>query len=174
MRLSLGHWRPLVAAFALLVGACATTERIEAAGDVHALLVAIRDGDRAGFDAHVDRAALERQLQDRILARTAGPGADAASRSWGVLIAGPLSRLAGGLVLRPQVFAAVAEYYGYRPGQPIPGRLAIAGALRPVGEGRVCAAKGRRGPCLMTFADEAGVWRLVSFDGDVRMLRLPA
>jgi hypothetical protein len=166
-------WRPILATLALIVAAaCATTERIEAAGDVHALLIAIRDNDRAAFDAHVDRIALERQLEARILENTQTPGASDAVAGLGALIARPLSQLAGDLLLRPDVFLAVAEYYGYRPDQPVPSQLAIAGALRPLGDGRVCAAKGRRGPCLMTFADEGGVWRLVSFDGDVRMLRL--
>jgi hypothetical protein len=71
------------------------------------------------------------------------------------------------------VFRAVAEYYGYRPGTPVPGQLEIAGALRPLPDGRVCAAKAHKGPCLVTFADEGGVWKLVSFDGDIKELRLP-
>jgi hypothetical protein len=36
----------------------------------------------------------------------------------------------------------------------------------------VCATRGRGGPCLITFADEDGTWRMVSFDGDTAMLRL--
>ncbi|HEY2177679.1 MAG TPA: DUF2939 domain-containing protein, partial [Caulobacteraceae bacterium] len=162
--------RPLVFCALAALAACATTERISAAGDVHALMVAIRDNDRPTFDAHVDRPALEAQLQARIVQRAAGSGA--AIRGLGVLLSGPLSRVAGGLVIRPEVFRAVAEYYGYRPGMPIPDTLAIATALRPVPGGKVCAARTARGPCLVTFAREAGTWRLVSFDGDPGMLRL--
>jgi hypothetical protein len=44
--------------------------------------------------------------------------------------------------------------------------------LRPVDDGRVCAMKGEHGPCLLTFADEDGTWRLVEFNGDAAMLRL--
>jgi hypothetical protein len=172
MRLSHRTARPLAAALALVLGACATTERIEAAGDVHALLVAIRDDDRAAFDAHVDRHALERQLEDRMVARTPSAASGDTAQALGVLLARPLARLAGDVLLRPAVFLAVAEYYGYRSETPIPDQFAIAAALRPAGEGRVCAARKHHGPCLMTFADENGVWRLVSFDGDVGMLRL--
>ena len=161
------------AALTLALSACATTERVEEAGDVHALLIAIRDDDRPTFDAHVDRHALERQLEERILDRTESASSDDSVQTLGALLARPLSRLAGDVLLRPAVFLAVAEYYGYRPKTPIPGQFAIAAALRPAGDGRVCAARKRDGPCLMTFADEDGVWRLVSFDGDVRMLRLP-
>ena len=50
---------------------------------------------------------------------------------------------------------------------------AIAAAMRSLPDGRVCAAKKRNGPCVITFANEQGVWRLVSFDGDAAMLRLP-
>ena len=54
---------PTLAA-ALALAGCATANRLGAANDVHALLVAIRDDDQAGFDAHVDRNALKEQLQD--------------------------------------------------------------------------------------------------------------
>src|SRR5579864_8276470 len=102
----------LAGALALLIlAACATTQRIAAAGDVHALMIAIRDDDRAAFDAHVDRDALERQLEGRILERTQGPAASDAARSLGAMLAQPLSRLAGEALLRPKVFRTVAEYY---------------------------------------------------------------
>ena len=48
---------PILLAAAL--AACATVPKFEAAGDIHAFLVAIRDGDRESFDAHVDRQALK-------------------------------------------------------------------------------------------------------------------
>ncbi len=161
-------------ALALLVLAgCATTQRIEAAGDVHALMIAIRDDDRAAFDAHVDREALERQLESRILERTQGPEAGDAARSLGAMLARPLSRLAGEALLRPTVFRAVAEYYGYKPDRPIPSQFEIAAALRALPDGRVCADRKKGGPCVISFSDEGGTWRLVSFDGDLSQLKLP-
>jgi hypothetical protein len=167
------HWKPLLAGLALIAAACATTERITAAGDVHALLIAIRDDDHAGFDAHVDRQALEQELEARILDRTEAANTTDTIKALGALLAHPLSHLAGDALIRPKVFHAVAEYYGYRPQTPIPNQLEIAGALRALPDGRVCAAKKRDGPCLITFANEAGTWRLVSFDGDISLLRLP-
>ena len=166
------RWKPLVAALALLAGACATTQRIDAAGDVHALLIAIRDDDHAGFDAHVDREALEQELEARILDRTQAADTTDTVKALGALLAHPLSRLAGDALIRPKVFRAVAEYYGYKPGTPIPGQFEIAAALRALPDGRVCAAKRHNGPCLVTFAKEAGTWRLVSFDGDIKELQL--
>jgi hypothetical protein len=166
-------WKPFVAVLALVAAACATSQRIDAAGDVHALLIAIRDDDHAGFDAHVDREALEHELEARILDRTQATDTTDTIKALGAVLAHPLSRLAGDAMIRPKVFRAVAEYFGYRPQTPIPNQLEIAGALRALPDGRVCAAKKRDGPCLITFANEAGTWRLVSFDGDISLLRLP-
>jgi hypothetical protein len=159
------------AAVALLAG-CATTQRLSAAGDVHSLLVAIRDDDHTAFDAHVDRRALEAQLQARLVDRAAAANVPQAWKGLGVLLSGPMARVAGDALIQPQVFRAVADYYGYRPETPIPNTLALAGALRALPDGKVCAARSRAGPCLLTFAKEDGVWRLVAFDGDAAMLRL--
>jgi len=164
--------RAFAAILALLVGGCATAERIDAAGDVHALLIAIRDDDRTKFDAHVDRPALEKELEGRIIERTQAAGSGDSLRTLGAVLAQPLARLAGETLIQPEVFRSVAEFYGYRPDTPVPNQLVIAQALRALPDGRVCAAKKHGGPCLLTFADESGVWRLVSFDGDVGMLRL--
>ena len=51
---------------ALALSACATAHRLDAAGDVHALLISIRDNDQAAFDAHVDRPALKKDLQAKL------------------------------------------------------------------------------------------------------------
>ena len=161
----------LVARFALAIGlvalaGCATTERLSAAGDVHSLLIAIRDDDRAAFDAHVDRRALEGQIQSEVVNRTRDASAGDGVAALGMLLSGPLSRAAGGLLIQPDVFRAVADYYGYTPDRPIPGTLALATALTPLPDGRVCAKGRKAGRCLLTFADEGGTWRLVGFDAD--------
>jgi hypothetical protein len=166
------HWVVLAAGLAVIVAACATTARITAASDVHLLLIAIRDDDRAAFEAHVDRPALEQEMEARILQRTQSADVGDAGRALGALLARPLAQLAGEALIRPSVFRAVAEYYGYKPGTPIPGQFEIAAALRALPDGRVCAAKRHDGPCLVTFAKEAGTWRLVSFDGDIKQLQL--
>ena len=164
-------------AFAILLAlsglaACATTERLSAANDVRALLVAIRDGDHAAFDAHVDRRALEAQIQSMLVAEAKNSNLADGVKSLGVLFSGTAAHLASRLFIQPEVFRAVADYYGYKPGTPIPSTLTLAAVLKPIAGDRVCATQGHSGPCLITFAEEDGVWRLVSFDGDVAMLRL--
>ena len=156
----------------LVLTACATTERLSAAGDVHGLLVAIRDDDRAAFDAHVDRRALEAQIQALLVERATTRDVPDSIKRLSLVVSGPLARMAGKALIRPDVFRAVADYYGYRPQTPIPGQLALAGVLRSLPDRRVCAARGHNGPCLLTFADEGGTWRLVAFDGDAAMLKL--
>ena len=56
----------LTVAAALMLAACATVQKVSAAGDVHALLISIRDNDTATFDAHVDHEALKAELQSRL------------------------------------------------------------------------------------------------------------
>jgi hypothetical protein len=156
--------RPLAAiAFVLLAG-CATTQQLAAAPDVHALLVAIRDNDRAAFDAHVDRGALEAEMQAVMVERSRDAGLGDTVAGMGLLLSGPLAHAAGGVLIRPAVFRAIADYYGYRPDTPIPGSLSLAVGLTPLPDGRVCAKGRKGGPCLLTFADEAGTWKLVAFD----------
>ncbi|HEY2049346.1 MAG TPA: hypothetical protein VGH03_08385 [Caulobacteraceae bacterium] len=155
----------LVALAALAsLSACATGERVSAAGDVRSLLVAIRDNDRATFDDHVDRVALESEMQWIVVQRAKASGLGSAGTALGVLASGPLSRAAATIVLRPDVFRAIAEYYGYRPDRPLPGTLALAAALTPVDDGKVCARDARTKACLLTFSDEGGVWKLTGFD----------
>jgi len=150
---------------------CLTVERVDAAADVRALLIAIRDDDGAAFDARVDRPALQRQLEQRLVAAAQGPNRDDPVRALGAMFAGPLAALAVEALVQPAVFRAVAEYYGYGPDTPIPPQLAIAQDLKPLPEDRVCATRHHGGPCVLTFAKQDGVWRLVSFDGDLGLLK---
>lgn len=158
-------------AVALMLAACATVTRYDAAGDVHALLVAIRDNDRQAFEAHVDRPALEAQMKARLTAAAIERGG-----ALGGFLAQALGGVTGSLVeaaVQPQVFLAVAEAKGYRPSQPLPGRAAITGALRYLEGDRVCVIDKRDGPCLLVFRNEGGTWRLVAFEGPLDALKLP-
>ena len=145
----------------ILLAGCATGERLSAANDVHGLLVSIRDDDRAAFDAHVDRTALESEIQAVLVSQA---GASGLAGGLGFLASGPLSHAAAKVLLRPDVFRAVADYYGFRPDRPLPGVVTLAAVLTPLPAGRVCAKDSHTGACLLTFANEGGTWRLVAFD----------
>lgn len=156
----------------LTLSACAgAPKRLDAAGDVHSLLTAIRDGDEAAFERHVDRQALRGQIEARIAAETARAGGNDEMRALGALLGPALAKAASEQLVRPQVFRGVAEYYGYDAAQPLPGRVVIAGSLRALDDGRVCATRDKDGPCLLTFTETEGVWRLSGFEGDIDMLR---
>lgn len=161
-----------VLTLSLTLGGCATTTRLSAAPDVHALLISIRDDDRQAFDAHVDRKALEAQLQARLVEKTRQTDMADGWKVLGLALSGPAARFAGNLLIQPDVFRAVAEYYGYRPQTPIPNSFLVTGALKALPDGRVCATRRHDERCLMTFADEGGIWRLVGFDGDAALLRM--
>jgi hypothetical protein len=156
----------------LALSACASVQRYDAATDVHALLVSIRDNDRQTFEAHVDRPALERQIEVRLAAETRRRTDSAGLGALGALLAQPLAQLAGDALIQPRVFRAVAEYYGYDPAKPIPGPLALSSVLKPMGDGRVCANRSKTGPCLLVFTQEGPNWRLSSFEGELSELRL--
>jgi hypothetical protein len=155
--------RGLLVVLALAGLAGCATRPLAAAGDVRALLVAVRDDDRGAFETHVDRPALRAHIQARIVARAKAMNRGSTIEALGMLLSGPAATAADSLLVQPQVFRAVAEYYGYRPGAPIPGPLALSTVLKDGPDGTVCATTSH-GACLLTFAHETTVWRLVDID----------
>ena len=147
-----------------LLGGCATLPRYGASQDIHAFLVAVRDGDRAGFEAHLDRPALKTQLRSRLIAEAGARGGSGWAAA-GAALAAPLVDVAVDALVRPDVFRAEAIRLGYDPAKPLPSALAIATRVRPVGDGRVCVEAAPGGPCVFDFNDEGGVWRLTGYEG---------
>jgi hypothetical protein len=161
--------RLLIVLMTLSLAACASVHGLDAANDVHALLLSIRDNDQAAFDAHVDRAALKSVLQAKIDQRV---GKDEKLKGIAALLGPSVVDFAGDALLQPRVFRTVAEHYGYTAQTRIPSQVELAAALRPMPDGRVCAVTKKDGPCLLIFAKEDGVWKLTSFEGDMSMLRI--
>jgi hypothetical protein len=156
----------------LSLSACATVQKLPAANDVHALMISIRDEDEATFDSLVDRKALNRELSARLVAE-AGRQGDQRVTAVAALLGPSIARMAGDALIRPQVFKAVAEHYGYTPATKIPNVLVISQALRQLPDGRVCAITKKDGPCLLDFSKaEDGRWKLSGFEGDLSMLRI--
>ena len=158
----------LVLTLALIAVGCATVPRFEAAGDIHAFLVAIRDGDRAAFDAHVDRPALKTQLKSRLIADQAEQHGDASWQAVGAaLLGGAVVDVGVDAFVQPAAFRAAALRLGYAPDRPLPNRIEITSALRHLGDGDVCVVTRQDGPCTLVFKDEDGVWRLIGYEGDL-------
>lgn len=163
----------LAAALFALAG-CASVPRYSAAQDIHAFLLAVRDADRARFEAHLDRPALKLQLRSRLIAEAGRGEAWPGLASAGAALAAPLVDVAVDALVRPDVFRAQALRLGYDPARPVPGPLAIAALVRPLGAGRACVATERGGPCVFDFNDEGGVWRLTGYEGPLRPPPAPA
>lgn len=157
----------LAAATVLTLTACASVQRLDAANDVHKLLLAIRDDDQATFDAHIDREALKQEIESKITEKAVKRD----KTGLAALLAPTLAEFAGEALLRPRVFKTVAEQYGYTPQTRIPGPVAIAGSLKALPDGRVCATKKKDGPCVLVFTKQPGGWKLTSFEGDLSMLK---
>ena len=156
----------LLAVLAATLSACATATRYDAAGDVHALLVAIRNNDHAAFDARVDRPALKAQIESQLVRQARGSNLGGGWQAAAIALARPAAAVVGEALVQPETFRYAANYYGYTPDRPIPDRISIAAGLRYIGNDQVCAAKSKDGPCLLTFTLEGGTWRLSGFDAD--------
>lgn len=160
-----------IALAGLLVAGCAGVDRYDAAGDVHAFLISIRNGDAQTFNAHVDRPALKEQLKARLMAQAEKRGGTMGALT--AMMARPLVGVAVDALVQPDVFLLVAESMGYSPDAPIPSRVLIAAALRRIDSDHVCAPLKKNGPCALVFRNEDGVWRLIDFDADMSLLRPP-
>jgi hypothetical protein len=154
---------------ALTLASCASVQKLDAANDVHKLLLSIRDNDRATFDAHVDREALKGVIAEKV---TQEAGKDKRYGGFAAVLAPALAEFAGETLLQPEVFKAVAAQYGYTSDTAIPGPVAISSALKTLPDGRVCATRKKDGPCILVFTKEEGTWKLTGFEGDVSMLKL--
>lgn len=161
--------RRLFALFAILaLSACATVAKYDASADIHGFLIAIRDGDRATFNAHVDKPALKAQLRARLIAEVASVHGAQSNETAGAIIAGPLVDIGVDLLVRPEVFRAAAEHLGYGPDRPIPNALVIGQRVRPLDGDRVCVLIHKQ--CSFVFKHEDGVWRMIAFEGDIGYL----
>ena len=160
----------ILALMALTLASCASVQKLDAANDVHGLLIAIRDNDQAQFDAHVDRPALKREIEARLMTEASR---DKRLSVVAAFLGPSLASIAGDALIQPKVFRAVADHYGYKPTTKVPSALAISQALRPLPDGRMCAITKKDGPCLMDFTKGAdGRWKLSGFEGELSMLRL--
>jgi hypothetical protein len=160
----------ILSLLALVLASCASVRKLDAASDVHALLISIRDNDQAAFDAHVDREALKAEIERRLVAEGSK---DKRLGDLAALLAPSLAELAGEALVQPEVFRAVAEHYGYTPRTKIPGAVAISQMLKPLDDGRICATRSKGGPCLLYFTkgpDDR--WRLSGFEGEVKDFEL--
>jgi hypothetical protein len=150
--------RRLLLCAVLGLAACeAPQQRLDAAEDVRSFLLAAREGDRAGFDRHLDREALKAQLSgeaERIFAGQTRIPAGAREAM--------LERMVDGF--GPEMFQLATQGAGPLA-ERTPTAPELAAVLRPVGDDRVClpTQPGAQN-CAATFENQDGTWRLVAID----------
>ena len=164
--------RSLAFAAALSLGACVTLQQYEAANDIRAFLLSIRDTDQAAFDAHIDRPALKEQVRARVIAYVMQRQDTGGLAVFGAALAGPIADYAVDHLAQPQVFLAVAEAEGYSPDQPVPSAAFLTPLIKPIDADRACVSTKAGGPCVLVFRKEDGAWKLIAFEGDPKMLKL--
>ena len=156
----------------LMLSACATLEQYDAANDIRAFLLAIRDTDQTAFDAHIDRPALKEQVRARLIAYIMQRQDTGGLAVFGAALAGPIADYAVDHLAQPQVFLAVAEAEGYSPDQPVPSAAFLTPLIKPVDADRACVSEKVGGACVLVFRKEDGAWKLIAFEGDPKMLKL--
>jgi hypothetical protein len=161
--------RPASLLLVLALAGCAHMQSYDAARDVHEFLVAVRDGDRARFNAHVDRPALKAQLRARLIAEVSRARGPDSMEALGAALAGPLVDAGVEVLIQPEVFRAAASLAGYGQETRIPNAAVISRQIKPLPDARACVVIDRA--CVFVFKEEGGVWRLIAFEGDIGALR---
>jgi hypothetical protein len=166
---------PIIAAALSIVmlSGCATGPGpSEAAADVRAFAMALRDRDMAGIEARIDRPALQGQVNglarqiasDEIAKRTGGGGTGAILGLFGADLAAPVIERLAQRALQPDVLADIARRAGLTPETRLPGRTVTSLALRNVPDGRVCAPDPQTRGCLLYFGKYPSGWKLNAID----------
>ncbi len=155
-----------VAAVLLLSGCEKLQERYRAAEGVHDLLAAVQSGDRAAFDAHVDRPALRSSLRQRLGGTL---GEDAGSRIIGDLLGSRSADAAIDQMVTPESLRILWRASGL-PVDRVPTAVEIAPLMTLHGPGKACVRKALKSDqCVLEFADEDGVWKLVGIDAGFQL-----
>jgi hypothetical protein len=142
---------PLIFLAPIFLVACGLGERGEASAAVARFLAAVQSGDRAGFEAGIDRVALRSDL--------AGQMADV-GKARGLDIGEPPSEFALDRMINQQAVARTAAQTA--PGWPAaPTAAQVTPRLKVRDRTHVCLEQESSKRCLLDFAKKDGAWRLV-------------
>jgi hypothetical protein len=148
----------VAAALVCLAGCGRIQERYRAAQGVHDFFAAVQSGDRAAFDAHVDRPALRAGLRDRLDKSLAGgEGGDIL----GALLGSKSADSALDQMITPESFRILWRKAGL-PADHVPSAVEISPLLILKEPGKACVRKGLKSDqCVLDFMNEGGTWKLV-------------
>ena len=156
---------PLVAlsALALLLNACGAGAKTEASKDVAGFLDAVRRGDRAAFNAGVNRVEVRSDLREQV---------KELARLKSVEVDGGPSEFAIDRMIAPEAFHLVDA----RTGQPLasgPTPAQVASMLKVRNSTRVCLDDATTHACRVTFANRDGAWTLVGMPSTALRIEVP-
>lgn len=146
--------RAAIAGLALILAGCGMGERRDAAKDVAAFLEAARTGDRAAFEARIDREAVRADVKAQLLEN---PQVKALQSQLGDAV----GEKAVNRMISPEAFQAVRASPALALPQT-PQVKDIEARLKSAGKGRVCFKDREVAErCLMTFERVGKAWKLV-------------
>lgn len=148
---------------ALALSACSGGEKAEASKDVAGFLDAVRRGDRAAFNAGVNRVEVRSDLREQV---------KALARLKGVEVDGGPSEFALDRMITPEAFHLVDA----RTGQPLaaaPTPAQVASMLKVRNSTRVCLDDATTHACRITFAKRDGGWKLVGMPATDLRIEVP-
>jgi hypothetical protein len=153
-----------LSALAFVLGGCGVDVRADAANGVAKFLDAVRRGDQPAFEAALDRPALRSDLRDQLTAL---------GRANGVDVNGGPSDFALDRMITPEAFRLVEARTGQAlPIAPTAAQVALSMAVRD--PNHACVQDPGKARCLLSFAKENGVWRLVGMPAtDLKIEVLP-
>lgn len=171
---------PLALVATLVLGCATGPGPSEAATDVRAFAMALRDRDLAGIESRIDRPALQGQVNglaraiaaEEIAKRTGGGGTGSLLGLFGADLAGPIIERIASRALQPDVLADLARRAGLTPETRLPGRTVTAIALKSIPDGRVCAPDPQTRGCLLYFGKYPSGWKLNAIDETALRARL--
>ncbi len=141
---------------------CDLPVRYDAAKDVHDFLQAVKDNDRAAFEAHIDRPALRRQLRGQVGKAVAGAGFAGADVD--AFLGGHAGDALVDQLIAPETFRIVWVRSGVSP-ERIPSAAELLPLLRVEGPDSACLHDLKRPDrCALTFHKEAAGWKLAGVD----------
>ena len=140
-----------LSALALLLSACGLGERSQASKAIADFLAAVDRGDRAAFEAGIDRPALQSDLRDQLAEM---------GKSRGMDVDGGASEFALDRMISLQAVRLAAAQT--QPGwPPAPTATQVVPRMKVRDLSHVCLEKVDTRKCLLDFAKQKGVWRLV-------------
>jgi hypothetical protein len=152
-----------LSALALALSACNGGEKTDASKDVARFLDAVRRGDRAGFDAGLNRPEIRSDLREQV---------KELARLKGVEVDGGPSEFAIDRMIAPEAFHLVDA----RTGQPLaagPTPAQVAAMLKVRNATRVCLDDATTHACRITFAKRDGGWKLVGMPATDLRIEVP-